>query len=312
MIRLIENTEIDRPKWDSCILQSVNSHLYGFSWYLDVVSPGWQALVQDDYISVMPLTCLRKFGIDYLAQPKFSQQLGIFCRKPVDEISIRSFLEAIPRKFKLTEINLNTNNILPSGYENGFHGLNLELSLSPSAEEIVKGYSENQRRNLRKAEKEQLSVSENIHPDDLIKLFRENFGQKVKNLRDKDYHLLKRIIYTCIAKGAGECRGVYDQLNQLCAAACFIHSRKRIVFLFAASSEQGKQVGAMSWLIHSFIRQHAGNDLILDFEGSNEPDVARFYKSFGSKETHYFCIRQNKIPALINFVILLIKRIRGF
>jgi len=58
--------------------QSVNSMVYGYSWYLTNVSPGWEGLVLDDYLAVMPLTCHRKYFIYYLSQPFFTQQLGVF------------------------------------------------------------------------------------------------------------------------------------------------------------------------------------------------------------------------------------------
>ncbi len=45
MIRHLKNDEIEREKWDECIAAAFNGNVYGFSWYLDIVSPGWEALV---------------------------------------------------------------------------------------------------------------------------------------------------------------------------------------------------------------------------------------------------------------------------
>jgi hypothetical protein len=52
----------------------------------------------------------------------------------------------------------------------------------------------------------------------------------------------------------------------------------------------------MFLLIDSFIREHAGQALTLDFEGSNDPNVARFYKSFGAAECNYYKITINRLP----------------
>ena len=53
------------------------------------------------------------------------------------------------------------------------------------------------------------------------------------------------------------------------------------------TSEKGKANGAATFLIAELIASHAGKNLLLDFEGSMDEGVARFYKSFGAIEEHY-------------------------
>ena len=110
-IHYLRHNEIDRQKWDKCILSSVNGIIYAFSWYLDIVCEGWQALVSNDYEAVMPLPAFRKYGINYLAQPFFTQQLGVFSTKKMDEELITRFMLAIPPKFKYIDLKLNTFNL---------------------------------------------------------------------------------------------------------------------------------------------------------------------------------------------------------
>jgi len=86
--------------------EAVNGMVYGCSWYLDIVCPEWEALVQDDYEAIFPLTCNRKFGIRYLYQPFFTQQLGIFSRGLLSGELVEKFLDAIPVHFRFAEINL--------------------------------------------------------------------------------------------------------------------------------------------------------------------------------------------------------------
>jgi hypothetical protein len=66
MIRYIKHSEIEKNLWDKTVESSVNSIIYGYSWYLDVVSPGWDCLVYGDYDVVFPLTWNKKYGIKYL------------------------------------------------------------------------------------------------------------------------------------------------------------------------------------------------------------------------------------------------------
>src|SRR3990172_7490113 len=101
MITYLKHSEIDKPKWDKCIQNSSNGLIYAYSWYLDFVSPNWQALVRGDYEYVMPLTCKKKYGINYLHQPFFAQQLGVFSSAVLSDYDVDEFLSLIPEKFKL-------------------------------------------------------------------------------------------------------------------------------------------------------------------------------------------------------------------
>ena len=72
MIRYLKNHQIDRDKWDGCIQTSVQKSVYGCSWYLDVICSNWDALVEDDYVSVMPVTKNSKYLMNYIYPPFFA------------------------------------------------------------------------------------------------------------------------------------------------------------------------------------------------------------------------------------------------
>jgi len=55
-------------------------------------------------------------------------------------------------------------------------------------------------------------------------------------------------------------------------------------------------LGAMYFLLDSFIKTNAEQDLILDFEGSMIPGVARFYSGFGAIPETYFQLKFNRLP----------------
>ena len=77
MIKYFLHNKIDLVKWDSCIDQSLNGIVYAKSYYLNNMSPDWNALILGDYEAVMPVTWRKKWQIKYLAQPAFTQQLGL-------------------------------------------------------------------------------------------------------------------------------------------------------------------------------------------------------------------------------------------
>ena len=91
-IRYLKHTEINKEMWDACVINSSNGLIYARSWYLDAMSPDWEALIYKDYVAVMPLTVSKKMGIAYLSQPPFSQQLGIIGPLYFDNKKIQSFM----------------------------------------------------------------------------------------------------------------------------------------------------------------------------------------------------------------------------
>src|SRR5688572_1485429 len=118
MINHHRHHEIDRGRWDECIRKSYNGIIYGYSWYLDMVNPAWEALIEGEYETVMPLTPGKKMGISYLYPPFFTQQLGVFSVKKVTAETVMNFLRAVPAQYSYWEINLNTfNNVAGKEFE---------------------------------------------------------------------------------------------------------------------------------------------------------------------------------------------------
>jgi hypothetical protein len=87
-----------------------------------------------------------------------------------------------------------------------------------------------------------------------------------------------------------------DSTGKLMAGAVFVRSQHGWIFLFSAVHPEGRESGAMPALIDGFIEQHAGEQTCLDFEGSSDPNLHRFYKGFGASETVYLQVRINRLP----------------
>jgi hypothetical protein len=296
MIRFLQNSEIDYEKWDNCIMHAFNGNMYAWSWYLDIVCEGWDALVLNDYEHVMPVTAGKKYGISYLYQPPFTQQLGVYSALPSGGNITEDFLEELSRHFRFAEINLNRYN---QANHPDFHvqmRRNYELELIRPVEELRKNYASNTTRNIRKAEGEGISIVENVDPQSIINMFRNEKGSELKQMGDKHYMMLDRLMYRASYKKIAFIVGAFDPNNQLCAGAFLLKSHHRIVFLFSANNSVSRQTGAMHLLIDGIIQKYAGQALTLDFEGSEIPGLARFYAGFGSAETFYPSLVYNQLP----------------
>src|ERR1035437_8944019 len=133
----LRNKTIDYQRWDFCITQSHNHLTYAYSWYLDIVSPDWEALVSEDYEYIMPLPVKSRYGIPYLVQPVLTQQLGIFSKKEIDEDIVEEFIKQIP--YFSYELNLNETNF----YAKALIYPNFVLNLRQTYNQINACYSKN-------------------------------------------------------------------------------------------------------------------------------------------------------------------------
>ena len=194
MIRFLSHQKIDRDKWDKCINNSSNALVYVLSWYLDIVSPGWAALVEDNYKSVFPVAYNRKYGISYIRQPHFTQQLGVFAPDSISAGLLRVYLDTLSSQFKFIEMNLNTANNFTSKDFKIAERLTHHLSLQPDYESLRKHYSENSIRNIAKAHKSGVTLDLDADANRVIKLFRDNKGKDIASLKAEDYRVLQSIV----------------------------------------------------------------------------------------------------------------------
>ena len=303
MIKYLKHNEIDKKKWDDCIRQSFNGNVYVCSWYLDLVHEDWDALVEDDYQRVMPLTLNKKFGITYYYQPFFTQQFGVFSISILNPDIIEEFINKIPGHVKLIDVNFNSFNKLNKGKYQLILNNNYLLDLINEYPKLASKYSNNTKRNLKKGLKNNLTFMKGVKPENVIRLFRSNRGVDINKWDDRNYIVIQRIMYSAIHKGMGFTCGVYTEHNELCAAAFFLKNNNRLIFLFSGSDEIARANGAMTFLIDTVIRSNSPGGKILDFEGSNNENLARFYKGFGAKKTTYTRLKMNRLNYILKFML---------
>jgi hypothetical protein len=295
-IRYLQHNEIDKIKWDKCIAKAFNGIIYAYSWYLDIVSENWDALIEGDYNTVFPLTQRIKYNVNYLYPPFFTQQLGVFSVDKLQEEKVGKFIKAIPVKFKFVEINLNKYNKLKNTKYLLIPNKTHEIDLINTYQQLYENFSTNTKRNIKKALNQKISIQKNTSPNDIIKLFRNNRGKDINTLSEKDYIRLNRLINMLIQKKKAEIWSAYNSKGELSAGVFFVNSNNKTIFLFSGRNAEAKENGAISYIINQYIFENSQKNLILDFAGSNDINLARFYKSFGSKECIYYQLKINKLP----------------
>ncbi|MEM8525854.1 MAG: hypothetical protein AAGG68_14530 [Bacteroidota bacterium] len=283
-IRFVQQEDIDRLKWDSCIHYASNGSVVGYKWFLNNVTKDWDALVEGDYESVFPLTWSKDaLGRSVLRQPVLIRELGIFSVHILSPKRIAAFLEAIPEEYQSVQIALNERNTFETDADLQWNSRsNHQLLLTDGYTAICNNYRGELKGNL-EAQQDYLIPISNIKPERLADFFRQHSKDK-KQLEEK-FHAVQRIMYNAMHRGIGFTTGITDLKGDLLAANFFIYSHGKVLSFLPVETSSGAKVGALNMLFDLFIRSHAGRPLILDF------NTAQTYPQlFGAQENQYYQI----------------------
>ena len=301
MIRYLKHKEIDFVKWDQCIEASLSFMPYPLSWYLNCVSPNWDALVLNDYEAVMPLTHRKKFGISYLHQPLMCKQLGVFSSMHAEPFNIDLFIKALPKKFRLIEIALNNQNIINSNKTIKVdQHTNFYLSLNQPYQTIYNGFHRNHKRNILKANDSGMVVKVNsISFTEFYNLKMDSLSKQKINFKNHQKSSYFNIFKHFEDKGEMKIYTAYLN-NTIISSACFIFWEKWTA-LDLFSTDLGKNNSAGYLLFNRFFKDYCERKLILDFMGSNVHGIALHNKGYGAIEDKYPFITINRLPKFLKF-----------
>ena len=294
MIAWLKNEEIDRLKWDGTLAEIPGIKPYAWSWYLDIMSPGWEALVDDDYCSLFPLPRAKKYGFSYIATPVFLQQLGLFAPDGDRKKIALEFIAFMPEFYRFIDLNIGQE-VKPPGYTLT-PKYNFELKLSDPYEKIWVSYMSDCRRNINIAHRFPQEIVEDVKPHEVISLFRNTIGTRAGVIRETSYRRLHVLMDHCLLTGKGKILGVRSPKGKLLWGMFVIDMEDRLTLLFTAGSRKSRELRTAYHVIDHIIKTNAGTGRTVDFAGSSVPSIAIFLKSFGGEQTTYWRLYRNNLP----------------
>lgn len=290
-VKFIPKEELDKVKFNSCVHYANNGNIFGYWWYLDAISKDWDALVEGDYESVMPLMWREEFPkTKVLYQAPLLRESGVYSINVLSPVRVKKFLEAIPPDYKKINIRLNEQNT--SGDFPDFKKTeknNHQMLLMESYEKLANAYSEPLKTRIQQAENNKLVSVTNKKPE-IIADFYQKYASNRKELT-RNFHTIQRIMYNALHRGWGFASTVMDENKEILATNFFIYSHKKVVSLLPVVSPKGKESGAMELLLDTLIKTHAGKPLILDFNTMEDNQLA---KDFGARSNIFYQVEQDR------------------
>jgi hypothetical protein len=297
-IKYITNDKIDKQKWNNCISSAENGLIYAYSYYLDIMAKNWDALILNDYEAVMPLTWNKKYGICYLYQPAFTQQLGIFSKSSLTPHFMEGFISCVKKQFRFAEIFLNFGNTFPGEQLQA----NFILLLKHSYTVISLGFKNDLIKNLKQAEKFNLSYVSSNDYKQAIDLYINEYASRMPHVKANDYNAFRKLCAVLSSKDMLVIRKVLSPSGDLLAIALFLKDKKRLYNVLSTILPAGKTTAANHFLFDQLIKEFATRIDVLDFEGSDIKGVAAFYKKFGAINKPYFFLKYNNLPWPIKYL----------
>lgn len=284
----------DQENWYNSLLQELEApYLYAYPWFLKAVSGSVVMAHNPAKTFALLFIESEKLGVRYLPYSNFVQQfqpVGKVTQHQLDELH-NAFLRRYWKIDFRAHYSLTCEKI---AYQKA---QNFELYLNSSLEALKASFGSNHKRAIKKAEKhtlkaeftnEQKWITTSI---DWFKLH-NRAGEK---LPLSYYETLVRIAQAAQLQNALEILVVY-QAKEPIATCVLVHSKNRITLLFTASLPEAKEVGGNHFAIYKIIEKYAETSKILDFEGSNNRNLAFFYKNFGSSTVDYFVWQKKNLP----------------
>lgn len=282
-IQTIQRKDLNLDKYTQALQQSMNYRIYAEFWYLDVLTDGnWECWVYGDYEVIMPVAFQKKFGIKFILQPTYCQQLGVFYKEEISKELFQQFEKKLHKKFVRSYCfnEENTETFHPKGQLKS----NYVLDLNRPYETIKKQFSKSTKWNLKQFEKSELQIHTTDQISSILSLKKSIANFKVPDIYQT---LLKEINQNSTLNHLI----VSNHLDQIIAYGSFILTQNRIIYLDAGANEEGKKSQIPTGILCEMIQKFSTRNISLDFEGSSIPHIEFFFKGFKGDKKTYCCYR---------------------
>ena len=304
IIKYIENKNIEKEKWNDCIDTALNGLIYAKSFFLDNMADNWDGIVLGDYEAIMPVTWKNKWGIRYFYQPAFLQQGGIFFKAALSEVDINEVFNTIFTRFKFAEI---TGNYLNASLHSiPFLNVNIRnnfiINLNQDYSKLSYNYTFSCKKSLKRVKKFDLLYKQSNNFSEIIKLYKNLYGQRLPYVLDKDYDYFEKLCKEVSGKQNVVIRQVFNSKGELLCAVILLKDAGRLYNIISCVTAAGKQLEANYFLYDNIFKEFSGKPLLFDFEGSDIQGIANFYLKFNPENHPYPFIKYNKLNIFLKLL----------
>ena len=267
MYRYVKFDDIEKDKWNGCVHYAHNGNIYGYYWYLKAVIKEWDAVVEDDYESVMPVLNRALTTEEYSLLPT----LGPYSVNVLNKTRITSMLELCQNHQIASWYPVTT--AIGDRYLSDYDKKTTSrciLNVGKGYDTLSSMYREDVHESLSAGAPEFMKLVSGIKPE-------KGINEMKLPLYTKNAML--RIMYNAMHRGIGFSTGAVDSRDERILALTFYLVSHNTFYELYSYDKTPKPL--QHTLVDLTIRNHAGKPMkIITYNNSD------LYKSFGFEEEH--------------------------
>jgi hypothetical protein len=275
-MRIVAETTSLKRKYEQEVALRPDFGFFEQLWVQDALHVNWCYLQNNKGELLLRLPFSRKFLAKAYLQPLFMRELCLL--QETQKKEVLNFL----RRRGLLHLNL-AGSLLEASNKGVYQILKWEQGI----EEIRSGYSDNIKRVLKKTTSLQL---ESINYQAFQDFFVAQKGENLGNLNAAAWQRLSHLFAVAQEKDAAICYGAFEQ-GSLVAVALFFNWNNKLYFMKGTLNAEGKEIGALVFILDAVLEKSTTTHHSLDFIGSNQESIAQFYRKFGAKDAYYQVVK---------------------
>ena len=276
-------------------------------WWMDTVCHGkqWDVLLSEHdnrIVGALPYLHGRKFGLRYVLQPQLTQFSGPWLAPDLsfdDQIPVltdlASQLDGLHLALYCQKFAPTVTNWLPfywRGYQETIRYTYRFDPLEPISTLMEK--AQPQRRKRMDLLRKECSLDRHVSPNEFAAFHNEYY------LRKSGHNLLspttvEHVCTTALNRGNALLYGLRNSDGKLQVADFVVFDKLCAHSLMSGMSTEAPR-NSTTLLFWHLIEDLAGKTQAFDFEGSMDPGIEQFFRSFGATQTPLHCVYRSRIP----------------
>ncbi|WP_153796631.1 hypothetical protein [Foetidibacter luteolus] len=288
---LLPEHKIDKCRWNTCVEAAAQQNIFMYSWALDALCDNWSGIVFNDYEAVMPVPWRKKAVLKYVYQVPFLPRISLM--RTVARFEENGQVAGLLKKnFNFVHSDFDSLMFPPKWLLK--QRVNYVLPLASSYDAIFRSrYTASCRKNIHKAVSRNCALAKKNNLTEVIALYDSAYGALQTTHSKRDYSAAETFAKAALERNMATLYSVENSVNaETLFASVILHEKQRLYYWLGAPSAAGRNARATYFFIDRLIYENAGKECTLDFEGSDIPSVASFYRQFGPDEERYFEVKK--------------------
>ena len=289
-----------------CEQQALPLHVQAWWLKCSAQKSNWDAIVIEEdgrIVAAMPYPMVDRFRLRAMLMPVHTQYHGMYIAENAPKDIYERMALALDNECRKQHIcwcllqGFYPPAFLQALEQTGFQikeKTTYRMNPVPSRAELPSLFSQNKRRQLRKAEGMQL---EYLDADTFYSFHRECMAKQGKTI-DYPRAWAQSVLPEALHREQGLLLGARNKEGQLTAAMFLAWDAEYAYYLLPAYDPAHKDSGAMAWLTNDALCMTHDKGLGFDFEGSMTPSIASSYQQFGGQKTSYWSIEKTYNPLI--------------